>query len=187
MGCVALGTCQSRSGKWEVRCSNDVSYGASCEFQIFFTKLRPAALEVQDLPKNVTVSSMSHSPISSLYHSLKNIYTPLLKQGPGGTGGSDTAQLHSRVAELEAGLSTTLRRSAAAMDADGSWRREMVRQAESDEQDGGSATANLGPILTPTDEFQLWAELAVRDMPCIPARRSRHHCNLTGHAWDDPG
>jgi hypothetical protein len=77
--------------------------------QLLLTKLRPGPLLLEDIPKNVSISSVSHSRISSLYHALKNVYTPLLGESDGSEVSESDSQLQGLVRQLEAGLGSSLR------------------------------------------------------------------------------
>jgi len=77
--------------------------------QLLLTKLRPGPLLLEDIPKNVSISSVSHSRISSLYHALKNVYTPLLGESDGSELSESDSQLQGLVRQLEAGLGSSLR------------------------------------------------------------------------------
>jgi hypothetical protein len=77
--------------------------------QLLLTKLRPGPLLLEDIPKNVSISSVSHSRISSLYHALKNVYTPLLGDNDGSELSESNSQLQGLVKQLEAGLRSSLR------------------------------------------------------------------------------
>ena len=77
--------------------------------QLLLTKLRPGPLLLEDIPKNVSISSVSHSRISSLYHALKNVYTPLLGKSDGSELSELDSKLQGLVRQLEAGLGSSLR------------------------------------------------------------------------------
>jgi len=77
--------------------------------QLLLTKLRPGPLLVEDIPTNVSISSVSHSRISSLYHALRNVYTPLLGEDDGSEHSEADNQLQGLVMQLEAGLGSSLR------------------------------------------------------------------------------
>ena len=77
--------------------------------QLLLTKLRPGPLLLEDIPKNVSISSVSHSRISSLYHALKTVYTPLLGDHAGNNHSEADNQLQGLVMQLEAGLGSSLR------------------------------------------------------------------------------
>ena len=76
-----------------------VSFDTKSDTQVVLNKLRAGALSASDIPKNVAVSSMSHSPVSSLYHSLRSIYGPLLVK----EGATTDPKLKEMISELEVG------------------------------------------------------------------------------------
>eukprot|EP00899_Mesostigma_viride_P029629 jgi/Mesvir1/9851/Mv22388-RA.1 len=124
----------------EVTCSNVVGPIAGSTVQLVLSKNKPGALDLSDIPHNVSVSTVTTaSPLSSLYHSLRSAYLPFL-QGHGSKAAVDP-KLLDLIAELEAGLGSAIR-------------------------GGGGAGAgqfnesDFSGILTPTDEFQLWASLS---------------------------
>ena len=89
----------------------------------------------------MNVSTISHSPVESLYHQLHSVYGPLLSEGT--RGGMIDSKLMSLVAELEAGLGNVLRLTGGSKDAS---------------VDPGDAP--LVGIASPLDEFKLWSEIA---------------------------
>mmetsp|Transcript_17017 Transcript_17017/g.54247 ORF Transcript_17017/g.54247 Transcript_17017/m.54247 type:complete len:3325 (+) Transcript_17017:156-10130(+) len=127
-----------------IRCSNKPGTVAQCEFQVTMSKLRPGVIQAHDLPRGVAVTSGSNHPLTSLYTQLRSIYGPMLD----GTGADQ--KLKDLMAELQAGLGSALRRGAEGPSGD------LAPQEVMDEPNCAALTA----ILTPSDEFQLWAELA---------------------------
>ena len=69
-----------------VTCANSVSFDTSSTAQVVLTKLRPGPLRPNDIPRAVSVSSMAHSPVSALYHQLRQVYGPLLGNDARGDG-----------------------------------------------------------------------------------------------------
>ena len=122
--------------------SNVVSFDPSSSSQVVLTKLKAGALSAADIPANVAVSSMSHSPVSALYHQLHSVYGPLLSDDKG--GGVD-AKLRGLVAELEAGLGNVLR---------------LTGGVDGHAGDVDPAEAPLVGIVTPLDEWRFWSEIA---------------------------
>ena len=106
---------------------------------------------------NVVVSSVAHSPLASLYHSLRTVYGPLLGHdaAPKGANGDANGvagivgnpKLQDLLAQLEAGLGTALRGGG----------KTGTKTAVG--PDGPDKAPLLG-VLRPEDEFQMWAELA---------------------------
>ena len=77
--------------------------------QLFLAKLRPGPLSLEDIPKNLSISSVSGSRISSLYHALRTVYTPLLADDEGKEHSEADNQLQGLLMQLEAGLGSRLR------------------------------------------------------------------------------
>jgi dynein heavy chain 2 len=135
-----------------VRSSNVVSFDTASTCQVVLTKLRAGALQLADIPANVAVTSMSHSPVSALYHQLHSIYGPLLSRG------GEDATLKGLVAELEAGRGSVLRLTGGAPPAAGSGVPDP-------------AAAPLVGILSPLDECKLWGEVAFATDASVGLRR----------------
>ena len=66
-----------------VKCSTTVSYGSQ-GLSVLLTKLKQGALSERDLPQGVIVSTVTQSPMFSLYHALKNVYPKACMQLQGG-------------------------------------------------------------------------------------------------------
>jgi dynein heavy chain 2 len=122
--------------------SNVVSFDTASSCQVVLTKLKAGALTAADVPANVAVSSMSHSPVSALYTQLKSVYGPMMS-GSGGMGVD--AKLVGLLAELEASLGNHLR---------------LTGGLASDSRAVDPATAPLVGIVTPLDEIKMWSEVA---------------------------
>ena len=132
--------------------SNVVSFDTASSCQVVLTKLKAGALTAADVPANVAVSSMSHSPVSALYTQLKSVYGPMMSDS-GGLGVD--AKLVGLLAELEAGLGNHLRLTGGLAPQSGAV---------------DPATAPLVGIVTPLDEIKMWSEVAFSD---AAARRRR--------------
>ncbi|DBA90074.1 TPA: hypothetical protein ACH3X2_004335 [Trebouxia sp. C0005] len=143
---VACSVCVAASGHKQLVISNTADFSPSCDFQLLLTKLRPGPLLLDDIPKNVSISSVSHSRVSSLYHALKNVYTPLLGESDGSELSESDSQLQGLVRQLEAGLGSSLRQGQQVKD----YAAELVEPNH----------APLSAILRPEDEIQLWSDLA---------------------------
>lgn len=114
--------------------------------EVHFVKLRPEPVTGTNVHQLVMVSSMLQSPIHSLYHQLHNVYAPALLKDAAWAGKLDQ-RLQGLLAELDAGLASTVRRGAGmGPTADGS----------------GDGAASLMGILAPTDEFDFWQELSTQ-------------------------
>ena len=125
--------------------SNVVSFDTASSCQVVLTKLKAGALTAADVPANVAVSSMSHSPVSALYTQLKSVYGPMMSDS-GGLGVD--AKLVGLLAELEAGLGNHLRLTGGLAPQSGAV---------------DPATAPLVGIVTPLDEIKMWSEVAFSD------------------------
>ena len=77
--------------------------------QLLLTKLKPGPLDLEDIPQNVSICSVSGSRISSLYHALRSVYTPLLDSDTGTEHSEADNQLQVLITQLEAGLGSSLR------------------------------------------------------------------------------
>ena len=80
------------------------------------TKLRYGPVQLADIPTNMAISSISHSPMSSLYHTIKSVYQPLLSgetaaPAAGGQKQQKAAgdKVQDLLVQLEAGLGSVLR------------------------------------------------------------------------------
>ena len=88
--------------------------------QVILAKLRPGPVQLADIPANIAISSISSSPMSNLYHTIKSIYQPLLCSGSAGQGARSASlqqqqqlpadnKLQDLLLQLEAGLGSALR------------------------------------------------------------------------------
>nr|BBC28429.1 cytoplasmic dynein 1b heavy chain [Yamagishiella unicocca] len=137
-GVSGLGT-----GQLQLKLSNAAEFSEGCEFSVVLTKLRAGPLRTEDVPAGVALATVAHSPLSSLYHTLKDVYSPLIQsQSKEGTGVLDK-RLHELLAQVQAGLGTAVRKGTPAS-----------AQEVSDPNQ-----APLQEIVTPLDEINFWAEL----------------------------
>ena len=123
-----------------IQSSNVVSFHPASTCQVVLTKLKARALTMQDIPANVAVSSISHSPMSALYHQLEFVYGPLLSKD------DKDAKIRSLVTELKGGLGNVLRLTGGNKAPNG----DLVHPGD----------APLEGIVFPVDEFKLWGEVA---------------------------
>nr|ADI46936.1 DHC1bm [Volvox carteri f. nagariensis] len=136
-GVSGLGT-----GHLEMKLSNSAEFPDGCEFSVVLTKLRTGPLRTEDIPAGVAVATVSRSPLSGLYHTLKDVYSPLLQSRLSG-GSAVDKRLHDLLAQVQAGLGTAIRKGMPPS-------AQMVMDP------------NLAPIeeiATPLDELNFWAEL----------------------------
>ncbi|XP_073518216.1 cytoplasmic dynein 2 heavy chain 1 isoform X2 [Phyllobates terribilis] len=123
--------------------TNKVEPGDTKEKVLLFFKIRPEVITEDNLHENVLVSSMLDSPINTLYQAVRQIFAPLLLKDEKWSKEFDP-KLQTLLSDLEAGLGSMLRRRT--VTSSGSLRT------------GGED--DLQGILTPSDEFQDWAEIA---------------------------
>ena len=126
----------------QVQLYNDLQSNSPDEQCIIFFKLKPEAVTPDNIHNNVLVSSMFNSPASTLYHTIKNIFGPLILNGDVSSKSVDP-KLQKLLSELEAGLGSYLRKS-------GDFLGNNKKNGEQD----------FSSILTPSDEFQFWSDLA---------------------------
>ncbi|CAH1776602.1 unnamed protein product [Owenia fusiformis] len=126
----------------QVQFSNKVNHGDSNDKVIVFFKTKPDVITPENVHKNVFVSTMLDSPISALFHAVQKIYAPLLLKDEKFSKTFDP-KLQSLLSELEAGLGSVIRKT------DPSFRGDA------------GVGDSLGGILTPSEEFQYWAEMAM--------------------------
>ncbi|KAJ7398962.1 hypothetical protein BTVI_119896 [Pitangus sulphuratus] len=125
----------------QLSASNKIEATDSENNVLVFFKLRPDVITEDNLHSNVLVSSMLNSPINTLYQAVRQVFAPLLLKDERWSKTFDP-KLQKLLSELEAGLSTALRRS------DPNY--TGTKFSEDD----------VRAILTPTDEFQFWIECA---------------------------
>lgn len=95
-------TCISCNGGWNPQ-------NAAVWLQLLVTKLQAGPVVLEDIPRNLSITSVSGSRISSLYHALRNVYNPLVAQNGGGELSEADHHLQGLFAQLEAGLGSCLR------------------------------------------------------------------------------
>lgn len=108
---------------------------------LIFFKLNPCTIDPDNLHTNIFISSVLDSPIDTLYHSVQKVFAPALLKNARWSKNLDP-KIQLLLTELEAGLGTALRHSG-----------KVVHGVEADK-----SSDNLHGILTPSDEFQYWAE-----------------------------
>uniref|UniRef100_A0A8C4HEE2 Cytoplasmic dynein 2 heavy chain 1 n=1 Tax=Dicentrarchus labrax TaxID=13489 RepID=A0A8C4HEE2_DICLA len=108
--------------------------GDSREKVLVFFKLHPTVITEDNLHQSLLVSSMLESPINSLYQAVRQVFGPVLLKDERWRSAFDP-KLADLLSELELGLGTVVRQS------------------------GAKLSAKKG-ILTPSDEFQYWADLS---------------------------
>ena len=120
---------------------NSIEAEATTDNWLVFFKLEPCCITPENVHTNIFVSSVLDSPIDTLYHSVQKVYAPILLKDARWSKNIDPKIQHL-LTELEVGLGSTLRRHG----------KVGVSL------DTSSSNFQLSGILTPSDEFQYWAE-----------------------------
>ncbi|PKU41804.1 cytoplasmic dynein 2 heavy chain 1 [Limosa lapponica baueri] len=147
-----------RSGT-HLTASNKIEATESKDNVLVFFKLRPDVITEDNLHSNILVSSMLDSPINTLYQAVRQVFAPVLLKDERWSKTFDP-KLQKLLSELEAGLSTVLRRS--------------------DPNYAGTKFSedDVRAILTPTDEFQFWIECAHHGSKWCSKERASHFKDL---------
>ncbi|XP_017286523.1 cytoplasmic dynein 2 heavy chain 1 isoform X3 [Kryptolebias marmoratus] len=116
--------------------------GDSKEKVLVFFKLHPTVITEDNLHQSLLVSSMLESPVSTLYQAVRQVFAPVLLQDERWRSVFDP-KLASLLTELEVGLGSVVRHSGAQPSAK-----------------RGRLEDDVLGILTPSDEFQFWADLS---------------------------
>lgn len=119
---------------------NHVEAETTFDQWLIFFKLQPCTINPNNIHTNVFISSVLDSPVDTLYHSVQKVFAPVLLKDAKWSKNLDP-KIQLLLTELEAGLGSALRHSGKTL---------------SDE--GAQSIENLHGILTPSDEFQYWAE-----------------------------
>ncbi|XP_074649972.1 cytoplasmic dynein 2 heavy chain 1-like [Tubulanus polymorphus] len=145
--------------------SNKVTFSNKIEEEgsktIVFFKVRPEVITPDNIHRNVFVSTMLDSPISSLYHAVQKVFAPVLLEDEKWSKNFDP-KLQSLLSELEAGLGSVIR-------------KQDSSQCGKTPEGGDN---NVGGILTPNDEFQYWAEVAISGNKLDIKERAQHFQDL---------
>ncbi|GAB0180600.1 cytoplasmic dynein 2 heavy chain 1 [Grus japonensis] len=143
----------------QLTASNKIEATNSKNNVLVFFKLRPDVITEDNLHSNILVSSMLDSPINTLYQAVRQVFAPVLLKDERWSKTLDP-KLQKLLSELEAGLSTVLRRS------DPNY--TGTKFSEDD----------VRAILTPTDEFQFWIECAHHGSKWCSKERAAHFKDL---------
>ncbi|XP_073414467.1 cytoplasmic dynein 2 heavy chain 1 isoform X2 [Dendrobates tinctorius] len=141
--------------------TNKVEPGDTKEKVLVFFKIRPEVITEDNLHENVLVSSMLDSPINTLYQAVRQIFAPLLLKDEKWSKEFDP-KLQTLLSDLEAGLGSVLRRRTVTS-------RGSPRTGGEDDLQG---------ILSPSDEFQFWAEIAEGRSKSGVRERAAHFLGL---------
>jgi hypothetical protein len=134
------------SGQVQLQLSTYHDFPEGCEYQITLTKIRSGPIAAADIPGNIQVSSVSLSPMSSFYHSIKSVYGPLLEAGDksGKFSQKMDPKLMDLIQQLQAGLGAAIRRGTG----------QQIALLIQDPN-----MAPLQSILTPIDELDYWSDM----------------------------
>uniref|UniRef100_A0A8C4HES0 Cytoplasmic dynein 2 heavy chain 1 n=1 Tax=Dicentrarchus labrax TaxID=13489 RepID=A0A8C4HES0_DICLA len=114
---------------------------------LVFFKLHPTVITEDNLHQSLLVSSMLESPINSLYQAVRQVFGPVLLKDERWRSAFDP-KLADLLSELELGLGTVVRQSGAKL------------SAKKGHEDVLTFSPHYAGILTPSDEFQYWADLS---------------------------
>ncbi|KAM9359311.1 cytoplasmic dynein 2 heavy chain 1 isoform 6-T6 [Symphorus nematophorus] len=127
----------------ELHLSNKIeASGDSKEKVLVFFKLHPTVITEDNLHQSLLVSSMLESPISTLYQAVRQVFAPVLLKDERWRSAFDP-KLAGLLSELELGLGSVVRQSG---------NQPSAKKGRTEEDVLG--------ILTPSDEFQYWADLS---------------------------
>ncbi|XP_056138994.1 cytoplasmic dynein 2 heavy chain 1 [Lampris incognitus] len=127
----------------DMHLSNKIAVsGDSTEKLLVFFKSHPTVITEENLHQSLLVSSMLESPISTIYQAVKQVFAPVLLKDERWSSVFDP-KLSGLLSELELGLGSVVCQSRAHQPSKTNCKEEDV----------------LG-ILTPSDEFQYWADLS---------------------------
>uniref|UniRef100_A0A8C8AR50 Dynein cytoplasmic 2 heavy chain 1 n=1 Tax=Otus sunia TaxID=257818 RepID=A0A8C8AR50_9STRI len=143
----------------QLTASNKIESTDSKNNVLVFFKLRPDVITEDNLHSNILVSSMLDSPIYTLYQAVRQVFAPVLLKDERWSKTFDP-KLQKLLSELEAGLSTVLRRS------DPNYTGTKLSEDD------------VRAILTPTDEFQFWIECARHGSKWCSKERASHFKDL---------
>ena len=126
---------------------NSIEAEATSDNWLVFFKLEPCCITPENIHTNIFVSSVLDSPIDTLYHSVQKVFAPVLLKDARWSKNIDP-KIQQLLTELEVGLGSTLRRHG------------KVGVAQ-ETRSGTTKGIPLSGILTPSDEFQYWAEASM--------------------------
>lgn len=139
---------------------NSIEAEATTDNWLVFFKLEPCCITPENLHTNIFVSSVLDSPVDTLYHSVQKIYAPILLKDARWSKSIDP-KIQLLLTELEAGLGSTLRRHG------------KVGVAQDKGGSSSAAIMELSGILTPSDEFQFWAEASMSSSKLTSRERAQ--------------
>eukprot|EP00050_Salpingoeca_kvevrii_P020215 m.95860 g.95860 ORF g.95860 m.95860 type:complete len:4292 (+) comp8765_c0_seq1:164-13039(+) len=89
---------------------NELAAATGADSAVVFYKQRPVIIDADNVHREVFITTLSDSPVKSLFHSVKSVYAPLLLSSDKWSGTFDS-RLQSLLTELEQGLGSALRSS----------------------------------------------------------------------------
>lgn len=134
---------------------NTIDIETTSDQWLVFFKLQPCTINPNNLHTNIFISSVLDSPIDTLYHSVKKVFAPVLLKDPRWSKNLDP-KIQLLLTELEAGLGSVLRHSGKSV------------------QEAGKPMDSLHGILTPSDEFQYWAESTISSSKLANRERAQY-------------
>ncbi|XP_063970614.1 cytoplasmic dynein 2 heavy chain 1 [Lytechinus pictus] len=146
----------SSGGNKKVYLSNKVDPSDSGEKVIAFFKLRPDVISADNVQSSILTVSMMDSPVGALFHAVDKVFAPLLIEDEK-YNRSFNPKLQSLLSELRAGLKSLVRKQ--------------------DPSQGGPVKRgdeDFAGILTPSDEFQHWSEVAMSGRNQDAKERAEH-------------
>uniref|UniRef100_A0A8B9KYT5 Dynein cytoplasmic 2 heavy chain 1 n=1 Tax=Astyanax mexicanus TaxID=7994 RepID=A0A8B9KYT5_ASTMX len=127
---------------------------------LVFFKLHPCVITEENVSRAVLVSTMLESPVHTLYQTLRQVFNPALLQDEKWSQAFDP-RLQSLLSELEEGLGSVLRHTLP---------KDSGKKRLSEDDVVG--------IVTPSDEFQYWAELGQTVEKSSKRERAAHFSEL---------
>uniref|UniRef100_A0A3Q4HAW8 Cytoplasmic dynein 2 heavy chain 1 n=1 Tax=Neolamprologus brichardi TaxID=32507 RepID=A0A3Q4HAW8_NEOBR len=141
----------------DLRLSNKIeAVGETRENVLVFFKLRPTVITEDNLHHSLLVSSMLESPINTLYQAVRQVFAPVLLKDERWRSAFDP-KLAGLLSELELGLGSVVRQSGT---------QPSAKKGRTEEDVVG--------ILTPSDEFQYWADLSESAEKSSLRERAQH-------------
>ncbi len=143
---------------------NNIDSETTSDNSLVFYKLQPTVITPDNLHSNVFISSLLDSPFDTLYHSVQKVFAPVLLKDEKWSKSIDP-KIQVLLTELEAGLGSALRR--------------LGRSGTGELERGfPPSETNVSGILTPSDEFQFWAEASMSSTRLSSRERSQHFQEL---------
>uniref|UniRef100_A0A3Q0T4R8 Cytoplasmic dynein 2 heavy chain 1 n=1 Tax=Amphilophus citrinellus TaxID=61819 RepID=A0A3Q0T4R8_AMPCI len=153
-----LSVCRNNN---DLHLSNKIdAMGDYREKVLVFFKLRPTVITEDNLHHSLLVSSMLESPINTLYQAVRQVFAPVLLKDERWCSAFDP-KLAGLLSELELGLGSVVRQSGT---------QPSAKKGRTEEDVLG--------ILTPSDEFQYWADLSESAEKSSLRERAQHFTEL---------